>query len=209
MQRVVGMSSEGERGALDALAADLLRTVGGLEFRAATTPEEVDATFRLRYEAVVENGWAGPGDYPDGRERDADDERAVCVVCLDGGRIVGSLRLVKPPCPTGSFRLSATSSSGSGARPAVVDAGRVVVARLSSRALKSHLVLTPVSSLEAGSRPARSVSSGSSEPPHDARCVCTRDSGCRWQLSARLDPTGGGPHADRDPGRRRGRRSCS
>jgi N-acyl-L-homoserine lactone synthetase len=137
---MLAIASEEERRALDAVARDVLRTLTGLEFRTATTPEEVDATFRLRYEAVVANGWARPDDHPDARERDADDPHAVSVVCLDGGRVVGCLRLVKPspgrllPAER-DFDLRLEPEGG------VVDAGRVVVAP-SHRGALSHLVLT-------------------------------------------------------------------
>jgi N-acyl-L-homoserine lactone synthetase len=137
---MLAITSEQERRALDAVARDVLRTLTGLEFRTATSPEEVDATFRLRYEAVVANGWARPEDHPDGRERDADDEHAVCVVCLDGGRVVGCLRLVKPSLgrllpAERDFDLRLEPEGGVG------DAGRVVVAP-SHRGALSQLVLT-------------------------------------------------------------------
>jgi hypothetical protein len=137
---MLAIGSEEQRCALDALARDVLRTLGGLEFRAASASAELDASYRLRYEAVVANGWASPGDHPDGLERDADDERAICVVCLDGGTVVGTLRLVTrepgrllPAERDFDLRLE---SAG-----AVCDAGRVVVAP-SHRGALSHLVLT-------------------------------------------------------------------
>src|SRR5207247_1520671 len=118
---------EAERRALDELAGDLLRTLGALEFRPASSPGEVEATYRLRYDAVITNGWATPADYPDGCEHDADDERAVHVVCLDGERIVGSLRLVRAapgrPLPTArDFELELDAGGST------IDVGRVVLA---------------------------------------------------------------------------------
>jgi N-acyl-L-homoserine lactone synthetase len=140
VQRVMVMTSESERQALDVLAGDLLRTLGGLEFRSASSAAEIEATYRLRYAAVVENGWATPADYPDGLEHDADDGRAVHIVCVDGERVVGSLRLVPPrpgqPLPTErDFELELDAS-----RPAV-DAGRVVLAP-SHRGVIGQLALT-------------------------------------------------------------------
>ncbi len=140
MRRLIGMASEPERRALDELAGDLLRTLGGLEFRPALSPEEIEATYRLRHDAVIANGWATLADYPDGREYDADDARAVHVICRDGERIVGSLRLVPAtpghPLPTErDFELELAEGAPT------VDAGRVVVAP-SHRGAIGQLILS-------------------------------------------------------------------
>jgi N-acyl-L-homoserine lactone synthetase len=138
--RVTAISVDPEERALvfDALARQILRDVS-LEFRAADTPAEVDATFRLRHASVMENGWAAPGDFPDGRERDEHDDDAVHVVCLDGDEVVGSLRVVRPRAgrllPTErdfGLRVSPPASA--------VEMGRIVVSR-SHRATRTPLVL--------------------------------------------------------------------
>jgi N-acyl-L-homoserine lactone synthetase len=113
--------------AFDALAEELLRGLSSLQFRATRTAAEVDATLRLRYASVIENGWAAPEELPDGRERDEHDDRAVHVVCLDDGVVVGSLRVVPPhperPLPTErDFGIRITPPASA------VDVGRIVVA---------------------------------------------------------------------------------
>lgn len=55
-------------GPLDALAADILRRAG-YRFTLATDPASREAAYRLRYEAVIHEGWARPEDLPDGLER--------------------------------------------------------------------------------------------------------------------------------------------
>jgi len=137
---MVAAALESERGALDALAHDLLRSIADLDFRVATSAAEIDAALRLRYEAVIENGWADPADYPDGRESDADDARATQIVCLDGARVVGCLRLVRrmpetllPTERDFDLRLPPEEE--------VADAGRIVVAP-SHRGVVGQLVLT-------------------------------------------------------------------
>ena len=125
--------------AFDALAQEILGALEGLRFRRADGRAEVDATFRLRAACVLENGWAAPGELPDGRERDAYDEEATHVVCLEGDRIVGSLRLV-PPRP--GRPLPAERDFGIRVEPEgdAVDMGRIVTAP-DRRAGRSHLIL--------------------------------------------------------------------
>jgi N-acyl-L-homoserine lactone synthetase len=87
---------EADKQRLDELAERILTALAPLSFATAGSPGQVDAVPRMRYECVVEMGWAAPEDYPDGRERDEYDDEAIHVVARDAGDIVGSLRLVLP-----------------------------------------------------------------------------------------------------------------
>jgi hypothetical protein len=124
---------------LDRLAAAVMARLAPLAFDVAGSAEERDAVLRMRYECVVEEGWARPADHPDGRERDEHDDGATFVVCRDGGALVGSMRVV-PPTP--GRPLPVEQAFGIRARPVggVVEVGRIVVAR-GARSGRSHLVL--------------------------------------------------------------------
>ncbi len=80
----------------DAFAQQILSRVAPLTFGVARSPAELDAVYRLRYAVVVNQGWARPEDLPEGLERDAFDDRAVQIVAWDGGKLVGTTRLVTP-----------------------------------------------------------------------------------------------------------------
>jgi N-acyl-L-homoserine lactone synthetase len=81
---------------LDRLAEEVLAGLAPLSFDLARSPQDVHAALRMRYECVTEMGWARPEDFPDGRERDAHDERASHILCRDRAAVVGTLRLVPP-----------------------------------------------------------------------------------------------------------------
>ena len=121
------------------LAERGLANLAPLAFDVAETPADRDAVLRMRYETVVDEGWATPEEHPDGRERDSYDEEAVFIVCRDAGAIVGSMRLV-PPSP--SRPLPIEREFGIRARPAgrVAEVGRLIV-QPAARAGRSHLVL--------------------------------------------------------------------
>jgi len=111
---------------LDPLVDDILLRCG-LRFRIATDAAEREHAYRLRYEAVIEQGWAGPADLPDGRETDAYDEHALHLLGVDdAGRIVVTGRVVPPPGP-----LPTEDACGIVIAPRgrVADVGRMVVAR--------------------------------------------------------------------------------
>jgi hypothetical protein len=110
---------------LDHLAADIVNR-SGLRFTLATDDEAREIAYRLRYQAVVDQGWQVGSDYPDGREWDAYDVRAVHVLAWDGGTAVATGRLVLPP-----GRLPTEEACGITVEPheQVVDVGRMTVAR--------------------------------------------------------------------------------
>jgi hypothetical protein len=98
-----------------------------VRFALATTPAERTAAFRLRYETVVEEGWADPAEMPDGLERDRFDPEAVHVVGWHGRVPAATARVVFPsergPLPTEvAFELRVEPVGR------VVDVGRGIVA---------------------------------------------------------------------------------
>ena len=130
---------------LDRLAEQVLANLAPLSFDVARTAADVDAALRLRYECVIERGWARPEDFPDGRERDEYDADAIQLVCRDGVAIAGTLRLVLPepdrPLPVErdfDIRMDLPGQTA--------DSGRLVVAP-SHRGLEGHPVLAGLYSL--------------------------------------------------------------
>ena len=114
--------------ALDALARRLV--VGGapVHFDLAASPVDEQAAYRLRFDTVVEEGWATTADFPDGLERDDFDERAVHVLGRHGDRVVAVARLVFPQpgqtLPTErEFGLTMQPVDG------VVDIGRAIIVK--------------------------------------------------------------------------------
>ena len=81
--------------ALDSLATAWLEAAAPIELRPAA-PRELEAVFRLRYRAVIAEGWAVPDEFPDGLERSEDDDHAVQVVGLSGPELAATSRLVLP-----------------------------------------------------------------------------------------------------------------
>ncbi|MEZ5294310.1 MAG: GNAT family N-acyltransferase [Vicinamibacterales bacterium] len=110
---------------LDGVAAGLVARAG-LRFAVAGDEVARDAAYRLRAQAVVDSGWQPASDFPDGREHDAYDDRAVHIVGWDGGDIVATGRIVLPPGP-----LPTEAACGRTIEPAgrVADVGRMAVAR--------------------------------------------------------------------------------
>lgn len=86
---------------LDRRCEALLDGLEPLLVAPAARTEEVLATQRLRFETAVARGWARAEDHPDGLERDGDDGRAIHLVCRDGARMAGSVRLVVADAPGG------------------------------------------------------------------------------------------------------------
>jgi N-acyl-L-homoserine lactone synthetase len=125
--------------AVDELTRRVLGNLVPLSFELARDPREVDAALRLRYECVIERGWARPEQLPGGRERDEYDEGALHVLCHDGAVLAGCLRIVLPrrdrPLPTERHFGIHIEEPGR-----VVDAGRLVV-RSGYRGAEGHPVL--------------------------------------------------------------------
>jgi N-acyl-L-homoserine lactone synthetase len=112
---------------LDRVARQLLEQAAPVRFGLARSPAEREAVFRLRFETVVEQGWASPAVLPDGLERDGFDDRAVHVAGWHEQTLAATARLVFPephrPLPTEQeFGLRIEPAQ------AVVDVGRGIVA---------------------------------------------------------------------------------
>jgi GNAT superfamily N-acetyltransferase len=112
-------------GPLDALVADILGRCG-YRFTVADDDTARECAFRLRAQAVLDQGWAGADALPGGLERDADDAHAVHVLGWDEGTAIATGRLVLPPhrLPTESVCAMTIEPRG-----LVVDVGRMAVAR--------------------------------------------------------------------------------
>ena len=128
-----------DRELLDRIAERVLRGLMPLTFDTARSADEIEAVLRMRYECVIEMGWARPSDFPDGLEYDEYDDAAVHVVAREDERIIGSLRLVFPvpdrPLPTErdfGIRIDPPGDA--------IEGGRIVVPRR-YRTSKSHLIL--------------------------------------------------------------------
>jgi hypothetical protein len=93
---------------------------------ARADPHQRRAAYALRAEAAVEAGWLEPDELPDGLERDAADERAVQIVALAGGRVVGTLRVASDPADVAAELLAHDVDLPV---DGTVLAGRLVVAR--------------------------------------------------------------------------------
>lgn len=124
---------------LTALAERALARLEPLRFDVAASEDERDAVHRMRCACILAEGWARAADFPDGRERDADDDRATFLVCRDAGALAGSVRIVEPAA---DVPLPVEREFGVRARPPgrVVEVGRLIVAP-DARAGGSHLVL--------------------------------------------------------------------
>jgi hypothetical protein len=109
---------------LDVLAADIVAR-SGYHFTVATDDVGRDAAYRLRYLAVVNQGWQAESGLPDGCERDIYDERAVHIVGWDEETAMATGRLVLPPGPLPTEALCGIKVEPEGH---VVDVGRMTVA---------------------------------------------------------------------------------
>ena len=140
-------------GTLTALAEQAIARLAPLRFDLARDEQERDAVLRMRYACVIAAGWAHPEQHPDGRERDTYDDTATFVVCRDGERLAGSMRVV---APSARRPLPSELEFGVRARPAgrVVEVGRLIVAP-GMRAGRGHRILAGLCArgwLEAGAR---------------------------------------------------------
>jgi len=81
---------------LDRVAVDWVARALPLRLVVASTSEERDAVYRLRYQHVTRAGWAKPEELPDGKEHDRFDIGATHVVAWDGHTAVGTCRIVYP-----------------------------------------------------------------------------------------------------------------
>ena len=128
--------------ALDVLAARAIARASPLRIGVAASDDERRAVYRLRWECVVESGWAAAADLPDGLEYDDYDDVAVHVVAWAKDALVGTCRLSFPqpgkPLPTeAAFGIEIEP------RGEVVNCDRLLVARehrglAATRAVLAH-----------------------------------------------------------------------
>jgi hypothetical protein len=112
----------------DALSRRLIARAHPIRFGVATTPAELDAVFRLRYEIVTEHGWLPSGDTSESAERDEYDDEAIQIAAWDGDILAGTLRLI-PPRQDRPLPVEAAYGIVVEPRGEVMGAGRVIVAR--------------------------------------------------------------------------------
>jgi N-acyl-L-homoserine lactone synthetase len=121
----------------DELARGMVTAAAPLRFCVAQSSQELAAVYRLRYEVVIERGWAQPEDLPDGLERDEYDDRAVHIAGWDGTRVAATSRIVLP-APDLAFPTERAFGVRIEPHEQVVDMGRQIVARAYSNI--QHLV---------------------------------------------------------------------
>jgi N-acyl-L-homoserine lactone synthetase len=114
-------------GQLDAIARQLEARAKPIHFGVAQSEEERAAVFRLRYETVVKQGWAGQAEFPEGVERDGYDDEAVFVAGWHGDTLAATARLVFPK-PSGPLPIEQEFELSSALPTGVVDLRRAIVA---------------------------------------------------------------------------------
>jgi N-acyl-L-homoserine lactone synthetase len=117
-----------EQAITDAIAAHFIASAAPIHFSVAQSPSELEAAYRLRYEVVIDQGWARPEKFLSGLEQDVYDAQAVHLLGWDDQKAVATTRLVFPTTgkllPTElEFELSVEP------RGKVVDGARAIVAR--------------------------------------------------------------------------------
>lgn len=122
---------------VDAIAALLVDRARPASYRIASSPGEVEVAQGLRARAMVEHGWARPGDITDGREQDADDARAVHILAMLTDEPIGTCRLIYPE---ESRLLPMERTPGATRLPReAVELGRMVVLRPVAREQRAVL----------------------------------------------------------------------
>lgn len=81
---------------VDHLARGLIESLDVLRFDIARSDSQREAVYRLRYQTIIERGWAQPEDMPDGMEHDHYDEKAIHIAGWDGDKLAASSRIVLP-----------------------------------------------------------------------------------------------------------------
>jgi hypothetical protein len=124
MDRVDPAASSNRMG-LDAVVSELLRA-SPFRYSIAETEVEREIAFRLRYRAVVEQGWLVPADGVSEVEQDEYDVRAIHIVGWDGVTPIATGRIVLPPSPLPTEAACAIVVAPQGQ---VADVGRMVIVR--------------------------------------------------------------------------------
>lgn len=113
---------------VNALALRGVAAANPVRFGVAHSTTELAAVFRLRYDVAIEQGWARPGDFPSGLERDAYDEQAIELVGWDASILAATARVV---LPVRGRRLPTEEAFGVTVEPGdhTVNVGRLCVIR--------------------------------------------------------------------------------
>lgn len=118
---------------IDIVAARGLALAAPIRFGVAESPEGREATYRLRYEVSIKQGYARSEDLAAGVEYDSYDDRALHVAGWDGDKLATTARLVFPE-PGSSLPTEAAFDLEIEPCGQVVDMGRVIVAHEFSEA---------------------------------------------------------------------------
>lgn len=113
---------------LDNLARLSIARAAPVQYDVATSPSSKEATYRLRYQAVMEREWAKPADLPGGLEYEDDDQRAVPIGGWIGEKLVASARMIFP-APGHRLPVEVLYDLVIEPRDRVVQVDRVIVAR--------------------------------------------------------------------------------
>ena len=113
---------------VDNLSRGFIESVDTIRFDIARNDQQREAVYRLRCQVVIDRGWAKPGDFPDGMERDHYDEKAIHIVGWNGNNLVTTSRIVLPGA---SLILPTEEAFNIQIEPhgQVADMGRQIVAR--------------------------------------------------------------------------------
>jgi len=112
----------------DELSRRAVEAAAPLRLEIVDEPAVLEAIYRLRYQVVVERGWARPEDLPGGREVDDFDEMALHLAAWDGEQLAATSRIV---LPANGLVLPTERAFGMRFEPhgQVADMGRQIVAR--------------------------------------------------------------------------------
>jgi len=109
---------------LDHLAHDI---VGRSGFRFTVADDGTrELAYQLRYRAVVDHRMEATEVFPDGRERDSYDDRAIHIIGWDADTPIATGRIVLPPGPLPTEKACGFTVDPCGR---VADVGRMTVAR--------------------------------------------------------------------------------
>lgn len=81
---------------LDRASEEYLRRIAPVRFRVAESDEERHESFHLRYDAIIDQGWANPESFPGTIEREDLDDHALHIVGWLDSQPVASCRLILP-----------------------------------------------------------------------------------------------------------------
>lgn len=112
----------------DVIAAQFIAGAAPVRFGIAQSAAELEAVYRLRYQVVVEHGWASPKDFPARLEKDTYDRRGIHLVGQVDRMVVATTRLV---FPAPGQVLPTEADFGLKVEPLgrVVDGGRAIVSK--------------------------------------------------------------------------------